>query len=76
MPVKLGDIAGRIFQGLVTGADPVFILSDHSKGKYLSEATQQLHRIESDLMHPLCKGSLNIRRYHVSELTKSILFPL
>jgi hypothetical protein len=73
--VKLGDIAGRIFQGLVTGADPVFILSDHSKGKYLSEATQQLHRIESDLMHPLCKGSLNIRRYHVSELTKSILFP-
>jgi hypothetical protein len=26
-------------------------------------------------MHPLCKGSLNIRRYHVSELTKSILFP-
>ena len=75
MPVKLGDIAGRIFQGLVTGADPVFILSDHSKGKYLSEATQQLHRIESDLMHPLCKGSLNIRRYHVSELTKSILFP-
>ena len=75
MPVKLGDIAGRIFQGLVTGADPVFILSDHSKGKYLSEATQQLHRIEPDLMHPLCKGSLNIRRYHVSELTKSILFP-
>ena len=75
IPVKLGDIAGRIFQGLVTGADPVFILSDHSKGKYLSEATQQLHRIESDLMHPLCKGSLNIRRYHVSELTKSILFP-
>ncbi len=75
MPVKLGDIAGRIFQGLVTGADPVFILSDHSKGKYLSEATQELHRIESDLMHPLCKGSLNIRRYHVSELNRSILFP-
>jgi type I restriction-modification system DNA methylase subunit len=75
MPVKLGYIAGRIFQGLVTGADPVFILSGHIKGKYLSEATQQLHRIESDLMHPLCKGSLNIRRYHISELTKSILFP-
>jgi hypothetical protein len=26
-------------------------------------------------MHPLCKGSLNIRRYHVNELSKSILFP-
>jgi type I restriction-modification system DNA methylase subunit len=75
IPLKLADIADRIFQGLVTGADPVFILSDHGKGKYLSEATDQLHHIEPDLMHPLCKGSLNIRRYHVSELTKSILFP-
>lgn len=26
-------------------------------------------------MHRLCKGSVNIRRYWVSELTKSILFP-
>jgi hypothetical protein len=26
-------------------------------------------------MHPLCKGSVNIRRYHVNELTESILFP-
>jgi type I restriction-modification system DNA methylase subunit len=75
MPMKLKDIADRIFQGLVTGADSVFILSDHSKGKYSSEATEHLHRIESDLMHPLCKGSLNIRRYQVSKLTKSILFP-
>jgi hypothetical protein len=75
MPVKLGDIASRIFQGLVTGADPVFILSNHGKGKYFSEATQELHQIEPNLMHPLCKGSLNIRRYHVREVTKSILFP-
>lgn len=75
MPVKLRDVADRIFQGLVTDADPVFILLDHGKGKYFSEATEQLHHIESDLMPPLCKGSLNIRRYHVSELTKSILFP-
>jgi hypothetical protein len=75
MPVKLGYIAARIFQGLVTGADQVFILSDRGKGMYFSEATQQPHRIEPDLMHPLCKGSVNIRRYHISELTKSILFP-
>lgn len=25
-PVKLGDVSGRIFQGLVTGADAVFVL--------------------------------------------------
>jgi hypothetical protein len=75
MPIKLRDVADRIFQGLVTGADPVFILLDRSKGRYFSEATQEIHRIEPELMHPLCKGSVNLRRYHVSELTKSILFP-
>jgi len=74
-PMKLGEVADRIFQGLVTGADQVFILSDHGKGKYFSEATQHLYPIEPALMHPLCKGSVNIRRYHVSELSKSILFP-
>ncbi len=26
-------------------------------------------------MHPLCKGSVNLRRYYVTRLTKSILFP-
>jgi len=31
MPVKLGDVAARIFQGLVTGADPVFIMENVSE---------------------------------------------
>ncbi|MGR3310645.1 MAG: Eco57I restriction-modification methylase domain-containing protein [Candidatus Brocadiales bacterium] len=75
MLVKLGDVTDRIFQGLVTGADSVFILSDVGNGKYFSKTTQQYHRIEPDLMHLLCKGSVNLRRYYVNELTKSILFP-
>jgi len=75
IPVKLGDVADRIFQGLITGADPVFILIDSGEGSYLSAATGQIHRIEPELMHPLCKGSVNLRRFHVNELTKSILFP-
>lgn len=75
LPVKLADIAERVFQGLVTGADPVFILSNRSAGRYFSEATQKEFLIEGDLMHPLCKGSVNIRRYHIDEPTKSILFP-
>jgi len=75
MPVKLGDVAERIFQGLVTGADPVLILENRKKGLYFSEATQQEHSIETQLMHPLCKGSVNLKRYHITELSKSILFP-
>jgi hypothetical protein len=75
MPLKLGNVAARIFQGLVTGADPVFVLENRVKGRYYSEATEQEHKIESELMHPLCKGSVNLRRYYVTDLTKSILFP-
>jgi hypothetical protein len=75
MPIKLEDAASRIFQGLITGADSVFILSNSSEGRYFSEATQREHFIEPDLMRPLCKGSVNLKRYHVKELTKSILFP-
>jgi hypothetical protein len=75
MPVKLADVADRIFQGLVTGADSVFVLTMAGRGTYFSKATQQKHRLEKALMHPVCKGSVNLRRYHVTELEKSILFP-
>jgi hypothetical protein len=75
MPTKLVDVTDKIFQGLVTGADPVFILKSLGKGKYFSEDTQKKHYMEKELMHPLCKGSVNLRRYHIKELTKSILFP-
>jgi type I restriction-modification system DNA methylase subunit len=75
MPLKLGNVADRIFQGLVTGADPVFILTAIGKAQYYSDTTEEKHRLENDLMHTLCKGSVNIRRYRVDEITKSILFP-
>ncbi len=74
MPVKLKDVADRIFQGLITGADPVFIISSEGDG-FFSEATQKSHKLETEILHPLCKGSLNIRRYLISNVTKSILFP-
>ena len=75
MPTKLGDVTDKIFQGLITGADQVFILKDLGRKKYFSEAMQKEQYIEKKLMHPLCKGSVNIRRYHIRDLTKSILFP-
>jgi hypothetical protein len=75
IPVKLADVADRIFQGLVTGCDPVFILRNNGNGRYYSEATGTEYEIETQLMHPLCKGSVNIRRYSINELEKSILFP-
>ncbi|MGF7118024.1 Eco57I restriction-modification methylase domain-containing protein [Methanobacterium oryzae] len=75
MPVKLKDITNKIFQGLITGSDGVFLLENGENGKYYSKATENEHELENELLHPLCKGAINIRRYNVSKLTKSILFP-
>ena len=74
-PIKLGDIADRIFQGLITGADSIFILKNNQEGTYFSESTNKLYSIEKELIHPLCKGSVNIRRYFITDLDKSIIFP-
>jgi len=75
MPSNLGSVAARILQGLVTGADPVFLLTDTPSGLYHSDATGLDHQLEADLLHPLCKGSVNMRRYRIADVTKSILFP-
>ncbi len=44
-------------------------------GRYFSNATNKEYVLEKNLLHPLCKGSLDIRRYHIGNITKSILFP-
>ena len=74
-PLRLADVAERIFQGLVTGADPVFILHEAGHGKFASDATGAEHEIEKALMHPLCKGALDIRRWRIGPVSRSILFP-
>jgi len=75
IPIKLKDVSERIFQGLVTGADPVFILKNIDNTRYLSELLNQEKKLEKKLIHPLCKGSVDIRRYYTGNLKKSILFP-
>ncbi|MBA4419530.1 MAG: restriction endonuclease subunit M [Anaerolinea sp.] len=74
-PLKLKDISNRIFQGLITGADSVFIVKQKENGKYYSEATKKEYDFEIEIIHQLCKGSINIRRYFITELEKAILFP-
>lgn len=72
---KLADVSDRIFQGLVTGADPVFILEKRGKNIFYSEALDREVHLELELLHPLCKGAINVRRYEFDNITKSILFP-
>jgi len=78
MPVKLGDVA-KLFVGLQTDADDVFILEQVSeRGDIVvchSNATGADHEFESAHLKRLLKGSLNIRRYSLSGVNKRLIFP-
>lgn len=70
----LNDITTKIFQGLITGSDKIFILRKIND-KYLSEATGKEYQLEDGLLHPLLKGSKHIRKYFIASSDKYILFP-
>ncbi len=79
IPIKLGDVTSKIFQGLVTSADPVYLMDpiDPEKEGYVtvrSKATGNDYALETEVALPLCKGSLDIRRY-VATPSKRVLFP-
>jgi type I restriction-modification system DNA methylase subunit len=74
----LDDIKNRIFQGLVTGADPVFILELKEKTdgliKVYSHSMNKEYILESELIRPLLKGQ-DIKKWVVKEYNEVILFP-
>lgn len=78
MPVKLGAVAD-LFVGLQTDADDVYILEEvrRARGRVLcaSQATGCDHWFEDDHLKPFLKGSLNIRRYCLADVSKRLIFP-
>ncbi|HEV3085262.1 MAG TPA: hypothetical protein VGY66_36240, partial [Gemmataceae bacterium] len=70
----LGEISRKIAQGLVSGCDNAFYLERREKFIY-SKLTGSTHEIELDLIHPLLKGSLHIRRWLFDESKLVALFP-
>ncbi len=70
----LGSITSKIPQGLVSGCDPVFYLQRRGKDCF-SEETGRSHALEADLLHPLLKGSVHIRRWAFDPTTLAVLFP-
>lgn len=78
MPVKLGDIA-HLFVGLQTNGDDIFILNEISrKGNLVlckSKATAKEHWFENEHLKFFLKGSVNIRRYFLENVTKRLIFP-
>ncbi len=78
MPTKLEMIASRIFQGIKTGADKIYIVEErgrnHKKVRVYSPHLETECWLEPELLHPLVKGG-DSRRYALSLTKRLILFP-
>ncbi len=78
MPVKLEDVTSRIFQGIKTGADKIYIVEERDRGrrrvKIYSREKQTEYWMEPDLLHPLVKGG-DSKRYSLSRTNRLLLFP-
>jgi len=77
--VPLGELSERIFQGLVTSADKVYILEkrgEPSEGiiKVYSHSLEQEFKLESALLKPLLSGK-DIERYSCPIPNRLLLFP-
>jgi hypothetical protein len=78
---SLSDICDKIFQGIITGSDKVFLLeqkkSDDNKKivELYSKSLNKLVKIERAVLRPLLKGSLEIRRYKIVKSNKYAIFP-
>ena len=78
MPVRLKHVSERIFQGLKTGSDKVYIVRELQKSldrtKVYSDATGAEHWIESALLHPLVKGG-DSKAFALKATTRLVIFP-
>jgi hypothetical protein len=75
---RLDSVTRQIFQGLITSADPVYILEDQglwrSHGRLYSRALRREIELEPDLLHPLASGG-DVEPYALLPLRSWLLFP-
>lgn len=78
IPKKLDDVTTRIFQGIKTSADKIYIVEEvsrsKSKVKVFSPQTGTEHELEQDLLHRLIKGG-DSKAYKLTTTERLILFP-
>ena len=72
-PTKLGDLNAKIFQGIITGADKVFVLEKRDN-RLWSKCLDEYVEVEKDILRPLLKGQ-EIRRYAEPNVTYLVIFP-
>ncbi|MBE9231424.1 Eco57I restriction-modification methylase domain-containing protein [Cuspidothrix issatschenkoi LEGE 03284] len=75
---QLEDVTARIFQGLKTGSDRIYIVQELARENNLiqvyAKETQKTYWLESDLLHLLIKGG-DSKKYHLSTTNRLIIFP-
>ena len=74
----LGDYTDRIFVGLQTSADKIYIVKilneEQEVFEIFSEEMQSNHKIEKDVVKILAKGK-DVKRYFVEYKNRAIIFP-
>lgn len=75
---RLGVVIDKVFTGLQTSADPVFVLEDRGRSgalrRVLSHASGEVLELEENLLHPLASG-LDVERYAFRPVRSLLLFP-
>ncbi|MDM8558556.1 N-6 DNA methylase [Candidatus Parabeggiatoa sp. HSG14] len=76
--VKLENVTSRIYQGLKTGADKIYIVEEIERKptqvKIYSREKKIEYWLDSDLLHPLVKGG-DSKPFSLSRTNRLILFP-
>ncbi|MFA0832636.1 MAG: Eco57I restriction-modification methylase domain-containing protein [Methanobacterium formicicum] len=77
MPHKLSDLNTNIFQGITTGADPIFYVKIKNNITNdiveIENSNGNIFEIEKEVLHPLLKGK-NIRRFYTDFANLYIIF--
>lgn len=78
LPLTLEQVTERIFQGLKTSADKIYIVEEKERAggkvRIYSPEKQDEYWLEADLLHPLVKGG-DSGAYRLDQTDRLILFP-
>ena len=77
-PRRVGNVFGKIFQGLATSKDDVYFLQDCNESNSIvtgySNQLKRIVKIEKGLVRPLLKGE-DVHRYDVITTNRVVIFP-
>ncbi|MDA3046388.1 Eco57I restriction-modification methylase domain-containing protein [Campylobacter sp. VBCF_06 NA8] len=72
-PLKVQDVFAKIFQGIATSGDDVYLLQITKNGLY-SKALDKIVEVENELLKPILKGE-DIKRYANLQNRYFVIFP-